>query len=62
MVDHSCQLQVVFEVLCVGVKYSLHSTLALNSLHSPFAFTLRPLLRVHKDVVDEPCGSLKVNA
>ncbi len=32
MVDHSHQFQTVFEVLCVGVKYSLHSTLAFNSL------------------------------
>ncbi len=47
MVDHTRQIQVLLEVLCFGVKYSLHSSLAFSSSHSILAFSLRPLLGVY---------------
>ncbi len=46
----------------IEVKYSLHSSLAFNSLHSPLAFVLCIHLKAISgglmEVADEPCGGL----
>ncbi len=55
MVEHSRQIQGVLEVLCIGVKYSLHSTLALNSMHSTLAFVLCIQLKAMDDNVPKWC-------